>query len=137
MSHAHWALAFIASFVVCQLADWIFAGVLFHDKYLETPEIWRAGVQGKGELRGIAIASIFTAISVLTLQGLMMHIEIGSYTGACKLATAIWVVAALPVIVGNAVFIRIHALNATSHAAGWLVKLIATALITEYFLMLG
>lgn len=137
MSIAHTALAFVTSFVVCQIADWIFAGVLFHHKYLETPEIWRASVKGSGERRGIAIAALFAAISVAALIWLMMHLEVATYGGAVKLAIAIWLIAALSVTANNAIFIRIHLANAVSHAVGWLVKLVAAALIIEYFLGLG
>jgi hypothetical protein len=134
MSLPHLVLAFVISFIVCQIADWIFAGVLFHHKYRETPEIWRASTQGKGERRGIAIAGLFSAISVAAMMWLMMHLEIPSYVESIKLAIAIWLIGALSVTVSNAAFIRIHLANAASHAVGWLVKLILTALIIEYFL---
>ncbi|MEO8725394.1 MAG: DUF1761 family protein [Acidobacteriaceae bacterium] len=137
MSIAHTILAFVISFVVSQIADWIFAGVLFHHKYQETPEIWRASVKGRGERRGIAIAALFAAISVAALMWLMAHLEVATYGGALRLAVAIWLIAALSVTANNAVFIRIHPMNAVSHAAGWLVKLAAASLIIEYFLGLG
>ncbi|HEY0564538.1 MAG TPA: DUF1761 family protein [Terriglobales bacterium] len=133
MSALQLGLAFIFSFIVCQLADWVFAGVLFHGKYQAAPEIWRPRFQGKGETVGIIISSIFTAISVIAIELLLVAARAQSYTDALVYGVAIWFAAALPLIASNAVFIRVHPLNASSHAVGWLVKLVATAVITVFF----
>ncbi|GAC1659582.1 MAG: hypothetical protein NVS9B15_22410 [Acidobacteriaceae bacterium] len=137
MSLIHAVAAFVIAFVVCQLADWVFAGVLFHDKYLETPEIWRRSVSGGNETRGIAIAAAFTAISVAAFEWFMAHYHVRTYHSAFHLAAAIWLIAAMPVIATNAAFIRIHLANACCHAVGWLVKLAATALIVCAFIRMG
>jgi hypothetical protein len=34
-------LALVAATAVISLTDWLFFGVLFHDRYQRTPEVWR------------------------------------------------------------------------------------------------
>ena len=44
-----WAV--LAGAVLGSLADWLFAGVLFHGRYQLHPETWRGGPEGKGSQR--------------------------------------------------------------------------------------
>ena len=48
MNWTHYFLAVLLSGVASSFTDWLFMGVLFHDKYLATPEIWR-GSPGQPE----------------------------------------------------------------------------------------
>ena len=47
-----------------------------------------------------------------------------------KLAVMIWLIAPLPLLVTNALFIKIDPLVTASHSAGWLVKLLLIAVAT-------
>lgn len=42
MNWLHYGLAVLAALIACSLSDWLFMGVLFHDKYKEHPEVWRS-----------------------------------------------------------------------------------------------
>jgi hypothetical protein len=42
------ALAILLSGLAVSMTDWFFFGVLFHDKYLAYPEIWRPLPGGEG-----------------------------------------------------------------------------------------
>src|SRR5216684_1508436 len=48
-------LTLVASAVVASFTDWYFFGVLFHDRYLVTPGVWRQYKDKKDEMRSIAI----------------------------------------------------------------------------------
>jgi hypothetical protein len=56
MNWTRFLLAVVVSGLGASVTDWLFMGVLFHNKYLETPEIWRAK-PGQPETTNI-IASI-------------------------------------------------------------------------------
>jgi hypothetical protein len=49
---------------------------------------------------------------------------------ALKLAAMIWLIAPLPLLVTNSLFIKIDPLVTASHAAGWLAKLLLIAVAT-------
>jgi hypothetical protein len=39
MNWAHFAMALVVSEVAISLSDWVFFGVIFHGKYMTTPEV--------------------------------------------------------------------------------------------------
>ncbi len=56
-------LTLVASAVVASFTDWYFFGVLFHDRYLVTPGVWRQYKDKKDEMRSIAISELLLGIS--------------------------------------------------------------------------
>jgi len=113
--------------VIGSFTDWFFAGVLFHSKYQSAPEIWRATANPGAENSRIAWS---IAISILTFGGfavLYTVLELHSWPGAIGLAVLIWVICALPLLVTNGLFIRLHPLTTFAHSAGWLVKLVVAS----------
>jgi hypothetical protein len=50
----HYGLAVVVALIACSLSDWLFMGVLFHDKYNEHPEIWRGSITQGGEPRPLS-----------------------------------------------------------------------------------
>jgi hypothetical protein len=49
-------LAILAAAIATSLADWLFFGVLFHEKYKAFPEVWRRPEGGQGEGRAVRSA---------------------------------------------------------------------------------
>lgn len=103
------------------MADWLFAGILFHDRYFRHPEVWRPGL---GDRRRILIAQAYALLTAAAFVALAAKLGQTDRSGALKLAAMIWAIAPLPLLLANALFIKIDALVTASHAAGWLVKLL-------------
>ena len=103
------------------LADWLFAGILFHDRYSRHPEVWRPGL---GDRRRILIAQAYALLTAAAFVALAAKLGQTDWSGALKLAAMIWAIAPLPLLLANALFIKIDALVTASHAAGWLAKLL-------------
>ena len=120
--------------VIGSFSDWYFMGILFHDKYLAHPEIWRNPQGGKGENLAVAWA---TLLSILTCA-LFIHIAAAAgqldWWPAMRLAFGIWLLAPVPLIVTNGLFIKIHPLNTLAALLGWLVKLLICAVCAHLFL---
>src|SRR5436305_4362510 len=57
MSIGRLAIALLASGFAVSMTDWFFGGVLFHERYLAYPEVWRrrAGQPGEGQAIAWAI----------------------------------------------------------------------------------
>ena len=81
--------------VASSFTDWLFMGVLFHGKYLDTPEIWRIK-PGQSETRRIVASSVLGVLScaafillcrwtdALTLRSEMHMAELVWVAGPCR-----------------------------------------------------
>jgi hypothetical protein len=112
------------------LADWLFAGIIFHDRYHLTPETWRTGEQKK-RIAGAQALALITSAAFVAVAWKVHQTDL---RGALKLAAMIWLIGPLPMLVTNALFIRIDNRVTASHAVGWLVKLLLIGAATAWFL---
>ena len=122
--------ATLAGAVLGSLADWLFAGILFHDRYNVYPEVWRGGSE-RGRIVAAQALALVTAGAFVALAAKLGQTDMA---GALKLAAMIWLIAPLPLLLANALFIKIDHLVTASHAAGWLAKLLLIAAATAWFL---
>ena len=107
------------------LADWLFAGILFHDRYMRHPEVWREGVSaGTDQRRRIIFAQALALLTAAVFVALAAKLGQTDARGALKLAAMIWAIGPLPLLLANSLFIKLDPLVTASHAAGWLVKLL-------------
>ena len=116
--------------VLGSLADWLFAGVLFHDRYQSYPEVWRKG----NERQRLILAQLTVLLSAIGFVVLAMKLGQVDLVGAAKLAAMLWLIGPLPLLLGNHCFIRLDPRVTFSHAAGWLVKLLLIAGATAWLL---
>src|SRR3569623_1217157 len=61
--HLLWAILLGA--LLGSLADWLFAGVLFHHRYQRFPEVWRSGNERQRIVAAQALAVVTAAAFVL------------------------------------------------------------------------
>ena len=113
------------------LADWLFAGILFHDRYFRYPEVWRAGV---GERRRILIAQGLALVTAGAFVALAVRFGQTDLRDTLKLAAMIWLIAPLPLLLANSLFIKLDPMVTASHAAGWLAKLMLCGLAVALLL---
>lgn len=123
--------ASLAGAILGSIADWLFAGVLFHDRYQEHPEIWRTGTSETFRIGAAQILCLLTSVAFVALADGLDRVDLG---GALKLAAMIWLVAPLPLLITNCLFIKIDPLVTASHAVGWLAKLLLIAVATAIIL---
>jgi hypothetical protein len=104
------------------LTDWIFAGVLFHDKYNAYPEVWRRA-SGTGETKAIVWSIMLSFFACAAFASIVILFDIVGWSHTLGLAFLVWCTGCVPVLVTNALFIKLHPLVVFSNALGWLVKL--------------
>ncbi len=126
-------LAVVASGFVASFTDWLFMGVLFHGKYLETPEIWR-GKPGQSETRRIVASSLLGALSCAAFIFLCRWTGALTPRGEMHLAGIAWIAGPVPIIFSNIVWIKMHPLVGVSHSLGWLVRFVVSGLIGGWLL---
>jgi hypothetical protein len=122
MDWGRFSLAVIAAGLASSMTDWLFAGSLFQDKYNAYPEVWRY-TAGTGESKAVVWSIIggFFACAAFTL--IVVELGVQGWRETLLLALLVWAAAALPLLVTNALFIKLHPLVVVSNALGWLAKL--------------
>lgn len=125
MNWIRFALIVICAGIASSLTDWFFAGDWLHRRFTY-PEIWRQG----NESRAIALTSPLPFVTCGIFAFVLARLGIHSVTGALGLAVAIWLIAPLPLILANAASMKLHRLFVACYAAGWLIKLVITAVAT-------
>lgn len=123
----HVFAASVAGAILGSLADWVFAGVLFHGRYQLHPEVWRTGTSETLKIGGAQILCLVTSVAFVALASMLGRVEL---LGTVTLAAMIWLIAPLPLLITNSLFIKIDPLVTAAHAAGWLVKLLLIAIAT-------
>jgi hypothetical protein len=133
----HWTrffLAVVISGFATTFTDWLFMGVLFHKKYLATPEIWRVKA-GQSDMRSIVLSSLLGVLSCATF--LYLCVWVGTpvvYHATPRIALLVWVAAAVPIIFSNIVWIKMDPLLGVSHSLGWLARFVVTGIIGNLLL---
>jgi len=129
MNWARFALTALGSGIVSSLTDWFFMGDWLYKRYDKHSEIWRYS-RGEGESKAIAWASPFPFLTCAFFALICHRLQLHQYSSALKLALAVWLMCPLPLIVTNALFIKVEPAIAAAHSLGWLVKLILAAAAT-------
>ncbi|HEY4670615.1 MAG TPA: hypothetical protein VIG78_01010 [Gemmatimonadaceae bacterium] len=116
-------LALVAATAVISLTDWLFFGVLFHDRYQRTPEVWRTGSEG----RKIALSMVFAAVGVAAFLCLALQIPVQGFSQSLLLALLVWLAASLPQTATATLYVRYDVSLGASHALGYLARTIVAA----------
>ena len=121
--------AIVAGAFLGSLADWLFAGILFHGRCQRRLEAWREGGE-RGRIIGAQAFALVTSAAFIWLASKTGQTDI---RGACMLAVLVWLVGPLPLLVTNHLFVKIDAMVTASHALGWLIKLLLIAATASFF----
>jgi hypothetical protein len=131
----HWSrflLALLVAGVGTSLTDWLFFGVLFHDKNNVYPEVWRP-LQG-GEGGKVAWSTLLTLFTAAMFIHACVHFELSTLHYKFSFAMAIWLIACVPMIVTNGIWMKLHPLVSLAHVLGWLAKLLVIVFATHWLL---
>ena len=129
MHGTRFLLAVVVSGAAASLTDWFFMGVLFHGKYLATPEIWRKR-PSESETRYILASTVLGVLSCAAFILLCRWTgTLTSVSGSLRVAILAWLAAPLPVIGMNVIWTKMHPLTGVAHMLGWLARFAVTALI--------
>ena len=133
----HWTrflLAVVLSGLAATFTDWLFMGVLFHKKYIATPEIWRIK-PGESDTRSIVLSSLLGVLSSAVF--LFFCIWAGiifSHRATLHTSLLVWMAAPVPIIFSNIVWIKMHPLLGVSHSLGWLARFVVTGMIGNWLI---
>jgi hypothetical protein len=123
------AIAVLAAGTVSMFSDWLFMGVLFHERYNRYPEVWWPGLRQKAaDTRAILISSALGYLTALAVVALCCYGHAHTVPRALILAFVAWVAGPLVMQVTNGFWIKTDPLITVSHSAGWLVRFLFAGL---------
>jgi hypothetical protein len=117
------AIALIGATVAISFSDWLFFGVLFHDKYMQTPAVWRESPESRKIAGSMAFAVVGTAAFLFLAQS---H-GVRGFGAAFGLAVLVWLAASLPQTLTTTLYVKYSPAFGVSHALGWLARLLIAA----------
>jgi len=116
-------LGVVGAVIVISLSDWVLFGMLFHDRYDQTPGLWRAIPEGKK----IAGSMVFAVVGTVAYFAAARWLNVSGLSASLALGTFMWLAASLPQTVTNTLYLRYSPLLVVSHSIGWLVRLLIAA----------
>ena len=129
-----YVLALAVASVATAFSDWYFMGVLFHDKYLSHPEVWRHQGDKRGESLAVAWSTLTGVLSAGAFLWLAVRLDVASGSQVFLLAGGLWLAGPVPLLLTQGAFIKIHFLNTGAALLGWLVRLTLFAVTARLIL---
>jgi len=115
--------AVLAASVVASFTDWLFMGVLFHDRYNVHPEVWRDGRNEPQKIIQSQIVGLLSCAGFVALCLILPH-QLRIYL---KAAAFVALAGPIPLLWQNGLWMKLHPLVLGSHAVGWLARFVITA----------
>jgi len=131
MNWMRFLLVVVGAGIAGSLTDWLFMGVLFHDRYNAHPEVWRPG---RTDARKIVISTLIATVGSAAFAYLLVRADALALTHAMAYAALVWIAGPLPLLAVNGQWLKIHPLITASHALGWLARFAVTAIIAAWLL---
>ena len=132
MDWRFWAVVVAAS-VLSSFTDWLFMGVLFHEKYLHAPEIWRQHPQLNGARR-IVYSEAIGVVTCAAYAYLCLALDALNVSSALTVAVLVWLAGVVAILAQMVMWVKLHPLIGVSHALGWLTRLIITGLLAVWLM---
>jgi len=133
----HW-LAFLLTAMVAGVGatgiDWFFARGVFPKYFAAHPEIWRQPASDPRQVRRVGGCLLLNCVTAAAFFYLCHRLHLAHAGQTLRLAGAICFVAPLPLIVANALWLKLHPLVALSQSLCWLGKLALAALAAAWLL---
>jgi len=133
MNWGRFGLIVLLASVVTSFSDWLFMGVLFHKKYLASPEIWRSSA-GANEPRFIVYSQLMGILSCAAFTYLCVKASTLTIGASLTTATLVWLAGPVVVLAHMVIWTKLHPLIGVSQSLGWLVRFIVTALIAVWLM---
>jgi hypothetical protein len=133
MNWGMFLLVVIIASVVTSITDWLFMGVLFHDKYKATPEIWRLPAGGN-ERSAILYSQIFGIVSCVGFAALCVQGNLLTVPRSLAGAVFVWLAGPVVVLAQMVLWTKLHPLIGVSQSLGWLARFALTGLLAVWLL---
>jgi hypothetical protein len=127
-------LAIVVAGIAATFTDWLFMGVLFHDRYMRHPEVWREGIIGGNDRTAVIYSCALDFVAAAAIIGLCMLADIHTLWPAIGVAVLAWIAGPLVMMVTNGFFMKLDWAVIGAHSIGYLVRFLLAAFAVAIFL---
>ncbi len=127
-------LAILVAGTAATFTDWLFMGVLFHDRYMRHPEVWREGIIGGKDRAAIVYSCALDYAAAAAIIGLCVLAGVNTFWPAVGVAILAWIAGPLVMMITNGFFMKLDWAIVAAHAAGYLVRFLLAAAAVAIFL---
>ncbi|MBV8800802.1 MAG: DUF1761 family protein [Alphaproteobacteria bacterium] len=127
-------LAILAAGIAATFTDWLFMGVVFHDRYMRHPEVWREGIVGGKDRTAVLYSCALDFVAAAGIVGLCVLADINTLGAAVSVAVLAWIAGPLVIMVTNGFFMKLDWAVIGAHCAGYLVRFLLAAVAVAIFL---
>jgi hypothetical protein len=123
-------VAVVAAGFAASLTDWLFMGILFHERYNTYPEVWWPGLRDSkaADSRAIAVSSLLGFVTAAAVVGLCVIVGVHSIGAALFVAVLMWLSGPLVMQVTNGFWIKTDPRITVAHCAGYLARFLIAGL---------
>ena len=122
--------------VLSVVASWFWMGFVFHSFQRKTPDTWRP--EGGKSYLGSSLLHIFAAIGVASLLTVITRFQIAFFGAgmfpSIRFGLCLWGALSVPMILEEAIYIRLHPLVVVGQLLDWLSTLVLASAVTGWWL---
>jgi intracellular septation protein A len=126
--------AVAVSGTLATFTDWLFMGVLFHQRYNRHPEVWRPEFREKGDRKAIVYSTVLAYLTSAAIVALCWAAQSHGFAEALILSILAWIAGPLVVLVSNGFWIKIDPRVTFAHTLGWLARFVLAGIAAGFVL---
>jgi hypothetical protein len=127
-------LAVLVAGIVSTFTDWLFMGMLFHDRYMKYPEVWRDGIVGGKDRTAVLYSCALDFVAAAGFVAVCVLTGINTLWPALGLAIFAWIAGPLVMMITNGFFMKLDWAIVVAHSLGYLVRFLVAAVTVAVFL---
>lgn len=116
--------------VIASIAEWAISGMWLTPYYMKDPATWRTGAEGARILHS-ELVGLVSSLALTWLVGRHGRPAMGAALGAALLA---WLAGPFAVLATDHLWVRMDFMVVAGHAAEWLVRFLAVAVLSSLLL---
>lgn len=116
--------AAVVAGTLATFTDWLFMGVLFHERYNRYPEVWWPSFREKGDRTAILYSTAIAYATSAAVVALCAVARSHGFAEALLLSLLVWIAGPVVVLVTNGLWIKIDPLVTLAHTLGWLARVV-------------
>jgi hypothetical protein len=133
MNLGKFLLVVVLAGILASFTDWVFMDLLFHDKYMTTPQLWRPAAS-RNEPSFIVWSQIIGVLSSAAFAYLCVRANALTIPSSLAAAALVWIAGPAVVFAQMVMWTTLNPLVGASQSVGWLVRFIITGLLAVWLL---
>jgi len=113
-------VAVLVAGILSSFTDWLFMGVLFHERYGRYPETWWP--RQKTETMPILYSTALGFITSAAVIAICATAGVDGVWSGIKIAFLVWLAGSFVQVVTTQIWVKIDPLVSVAHAAGYLAR---------------